>query len=216
VHPIIKDLNSRYTCKKYDPNKQVSQADLEVLYEAMRLTASSINSQPWKFVVIESDEAKQKMYDTFADKYKFNEQLVLDCSKVILFAHNAHYTRDDYTKVVDQGIKDARIKPKDREKAFGGFVFCEMNTDENGFNGNWTKAQLYIALGNALHTLARLGIDSTCLEGIDVPRVAKAFNEELGGYVCEVALAIGYHSEEDYNAKLPKSRLKYEDIFIHV
>ena len=216
MHPIIKDLNKRYTCKKYDPNKKVSQADLAVLHEAMRLSASSINSQPWKFIIIESDEAKQHMYDTFAEKYQFNQQHVLDGSQIILFAHNAHYTRDDYAKVVDQGIEDGRTKLEDREKAFGGFIFSEMNTDENGFNGNWTKAQLYIALGNALHTLARLGIDSTPLEGIDVPRVAEAFKEELDGYICEVALAIGYHSEEDYNAKLPKSRLKHEDVFVHV
>jgi nitroreductase/dihydropteridine reductase len=213
---IIKDLNNRYTCKKYDPAKKVSQTDLEVLYEAMRLSASSINSQPWKFIVIESDEAKQRMHDTFAEKYQFNQQHVFESSQIILFAHNAHYTREDYAKVVDQGIEDGRTKPEDRKKAFGGFVFAEMNTDENGFNGNWTKAQLYIALGNALHTLARLGIDSTPLEGIDVPRVAEAFKEELDGYVCEVALAIGYHSKEDFNANLPKSRLRHEDVFVHV
>ena len=216
-HPILKDLNNRYTCKKYDPSKKVSQADLEVLYEAMRLSASSINSQPWKFIVIESDEAKQRMHDTFADKYQFNQQHVFESSQIILFAHNAHYTRDDYAKIVDKGIDDGRIKPNERKNAFGGFVFAEMNTDETGFNGNWTKAQLYIALGNTLHTLARLGIDSTCMEGIDTELVAKAFKEELDGYVCELALAIGYHKEhDDYNKRLPKSRLNHADLFVHL
>jgi len=162
-HPIIKDLSSRYTCKKYDPNKKVSKADLEVLYAAMRLSASSI-------IVIKSDEAKQKMHDTFAEKYQFNQQHVFDSSQIILFAHNPHYTREDYAKVVDQGIEDGRTKPEDKEKAFGGFVFAEMNTDENGFNGNWTKAQLYIALGNTLHTLARLGMESMSRE---LPRRSK-------------------------------------------
>ena len=216
-HPILKDLNNRYTCKKYDPSKKVSQDDLEVLYEAMRLSASSINSQPWKFIVIESDEAKQRMYDTFANKYQFNQQHVYESSQIILFAHNAHYTREDYVKVVDKGIEDGRTKPNERENAFGAFVFAQMNTDDTGFNGNWTKAQLYIALGNTLHTLARLGIDSTCMEGIDTEPVAKAFKEELDGYVCELALAIGYHKEpDDYNKRLPKSRLNHADLFVHL
>jgi len=216
-HPILKDLNSRYTCKKYDPTKKVSREDLEVLYEAMRLSASSINSQPWKFIVLESDAAKQRMYDTFARKYQFNQQHVSESSQIILFAHNAHYTREDYARVVDKGIEDGRTKPEEREKAFGGFVFAELNTDENGFNGHWTKAQLYIALGNTLHTLARLGIDSTPLEGIDTELVAEAFKEELGGYECEVALAIGYHKEgEDYNKSLPKSRLSHDNLFVHL
>jgi len=55
---IIEDLQWRYTTKKYDPSKKIPQEELDVLFEAMRLSASSINSQPWKFVVLESDEAK--------------------------------------------------------------------------------------------------------------------------------------------------------------
>ncbi len=216
-HSIIDDLNDRYTCKKYDPSKKVPQKDIEVLYEAMRLSASSINSQPWKFIVIESDEAKQRMYNTFANKYQFNQQHILESSQVILFAHNPHYNREDYACVVDKGIEDGRTKSEEREQAFGSFVFAEMNTDEQGDTSAWTKAQLYLALGNTLHTLARLKIDSTCLEGIDSALVEEAFKEELEGYKCPVALAIGYHHEtEDFNARLPKTRLSLENIFVHV
>ena len=216
-HPIINDLMRRYTCKKYDPTKRIAQEDLEILYEAMRLSASSINSQPWKFIVIESDAAKQRMFETFANKYQFNQQHVLESSQVILFAHNPHYSRVDYAKVVDKGTVDGRVKPQEREKAFGSFIFAEINTDESGFTGHWTKAQLYLALGNTLHTLARLGIDSTALEGIDSDLVAEAFRKELDGYVCEVALAIGYHKEgEDFNKELPKTRLSHESVFVHV
>ena len=60
-NPIIEDLQWRYTTKKYDPSKKIPQKDLDILFETMRLSASSINSQPWKFVIIESDEAKQRM-----------------------------------------------------------------------------------------------------------------------------------------------------------
>ena len=214
MNQILADLNSRYTCKKYDASQKIPQADLEVLYEAMRLSASSINSQPWKFVVIESDAAKERMHNTYAEKYQFNQQHVFDSSQIILFAHNPNYNREDYAKVVDQAIVDGRTKPQERDKAFGGFVFAEMNTDESGDTSAWTKAQLYIALGNTLHTLARLGIDSTCLEGIDSTLVEAAFKDELKGYKCEVALAIGYHDEEDFNAKLPKSRLTKEQVFV--
>ena len=214
---IIDDLQSRYTCKQYDRNKRISQEDLAVLFEAMRLSASSINSQPWKFIVIDSDEAKQRMHDTFANKYQFNQKHVFDSSQVILFAHNPHYTREDYAKVVDKGIADGRTKPEDRESAFGGFAFAEMNTDENGDTRAWTKAQTYIAFGNTLHTLARLNIDSTSLEGIDSELVQETFKEELDGYVCDVALAIGYHdTEADANAKLPKSRLALEEVLVRI
>jgi nitroreductase/dihydropteridine reductase len=37
----------------------------------------------------------------------------------------------------------------------------------------------------------------------------------LAGYQCDVALAIGYHHpDEDFNARLPKSRLALEDVMV--
>jgi len=216
-YPIIEDLLWRHTTKKYDPTKKIPQEDLDVLFEAIRLTASSINSQPWKFVVIESDEAKERMNKTFAYKYQFNQPHVFDSSQIILFAYNPYYTRDDYAEVVDKGIEDRRTKPEDRKDAFGGFMFAELNTDETGNTSSWTKAQTYIALGNTLHTLARFKIDSTPMEGIDTDLVNEEFKKELDGYQCDVALAIGYHHpQEDYNAKLSKSRRNPNSILVHI
>ncbi|MFY0641228.1 MAG: NAD(P)H-dependent oxidoreductase [Bermanella sp.] len=213
-NPIIDDLLFRHTCKKYDPTKKIPQADLDVLYEAMRLSASSINSQPWKFIVIESDAAKTRMSRTFENNFQFNQPHVFDSSHIILFAHNPRYTREDYAEVVDDGIEDKRTKPEERESAFGAFLFAEMNTDASGDTTTWTKAQTYIALGHTLHTVARLGLDSTPMEGIDIEMVNKEFEKELDGHECHVALAIGYrHPEDDYNAAIPKSRRKFDSVF---
>jgi len=217
THTIIEDLRWRHTTKKYDNTRRVSQRDLDVFFEALRLSPSSINSQPWRFVVIESDEARARLDSTFVDRFLNNQPHVFDSSQIILFAYNPHYTREDYARVVDKQIEDGRIKPEDRESGFSAFIFAEMNTDDNGDTSCWTKAQLYLALGNALHTLARLRIDATPLEGIDTERVNREFAEELAGYHCDVALAIGYHHpEKDYNAKLPKSRKRLDDILLRI
>jgi nitroreductase/dihydropteridine reductase len=217
AHPIIDDLNWRHTTKKYDTTKKVSQEDLDILFEAMRLSASSINSQPWKFIVLSSDVAKERMNKTFINKHHYNQPHVFDSSQIILFAYNPFYTRDDYAKIVDKGIEDGRTKPENRESAFGGFAFAESNTDENGNTACWTKAQLYISIGNTLHTLARLKIDATPLEGIDIELVNEEFKNELDGHQCDVAMAIGYHHpENDFNASLPKSRLSAENVFVHL
>ncbi|GAB3002912.1 NAD(P)H-dependent oxidoreductase [Psychrosphaera aestuarii] len=213
THPIINDLQKRYTAKRYNSDKKVSAEDLAVLYEAMRLSPSSINSQPWKFIVIESDAAKQRLHDSYENMFQFNQPHAKAASHTILFAYNPKYTRDDYAAVVDKGIEDARTPKEEREQAFGAFAFVDLNTDENGNNAEWTKAQLYLALGNTMHTLARLGIDSTPMEGVDKDKLGELFADELDGYVCEVALAFGYHHEdEDYNAALPKSRLDMDKV----
>lgn len=212
-HQIIKDLNTRYTTKMYDAQKRISAQDMETIKEAIRMSASSINSQPWKFIVIESDAAKQRFHDTFANKFQFNQHHAKEASHIILFAYNPSYTKDDYKKRVDAEVASGHL-PQDMHANMlnGAYSFAELNTDEVGYNGYWTKAQTYIALGNTLHTLARLGIDSTPMEGVDAELIGEIFKEELNGYVCDIALAMGYHSEEDYNYGLPKARLALDDI----
>lgn len=213
-HPIIKDLERRYTTKKYDSTKKISSEDMNVIKEALRLSASSINSQPWKFIVIESDAAKQRMSDTYANKHQFNQPHITESSHVILLAYNPKYTKDDYRKVVDVEVSSGHLPAEMYDNMLNGaYNFAQANTDENGFNGHWTKAQTYIALGNLLHVLARLGIDSTPMEGVDPELISEIFEKELDGYVCEVAVAMGYHKDgDDYNHGLPKSRLPQEDI----
>lgn len=205
---IISDLEQRYTAKRYDSSKHIPEDELETIYRAIQLSPSSINSQPWKFIVIESNAAKERLHNTFIKKHQFNQKHIKEASHIILFAYNPRYTRDDYAKVVDQGIADGRIAPENKEQAFSGFSFAELNTLDNGDTSAWTKAQTYLALGNTLHVLARLGIDSTTMEGVDTELISEEFQQELGGYQCDVALAMGYHlPDEDYNAQLPKSRL---------
>lgn len=215
-HPVIEDLQWRKTTKKYDADRKVSEDDLQVLFAALRLTASSINSQPWKFIVIESEQARERMAKTYSRMHEYNKPHVFESSQFILFAHNPRYRRENFDHVVDKYIEDGRVKAEDREKAYGAFRFVELNTDESGSTDCWTRAQTYIALGNALHTLARLKIDATPIEGVDPEMISEEFKKELNGYRCDVALAIGYHHADDYNAALPKSRLALEDILLRL
>lgn len=214
THPILDDLNHRYTTKKYDPTKRISADDMNVIKEALRLSPSSVNSQPWKFLVIESDEAKQRLHDTFANKFQTNQKHAKEASHIILFAYHPRFTMAQYEKVVDAEVSSGHLSEEKKGNLLNvGKSFMELNTDETGYNGQWTKAQTYLALGNALHTVARLGIDSTPMEGVDSEMIGRIFEKELDAYVCETALALGYHLEgKDYNKALPKARLAQSDV----
>ena len=186
THPIIKDLNTRYTAKKYDADKRISAEDMDIIKEALRLSASSINSQPWKFIIIESDEAKQRFHDTFENMHQFNQPHAKEASHTILFAHDPKFTKEKFAKRVDAEVSSGHLPADMYDMFMGAYAFADMNTDEEGFNGNWTKAQVYIALGNILHTLARLGIASTPMEGVDSALIGEKFAEELEGHVVDV------------------------------
>lgn len=212
-HPIINDLNQRYTAKKYDVNKRISAEDMEIILEALRLSASSINSQPWKFVVVESDDAKQRLHNSFVNKHQFNQLHAKEASHTILFAYDPKFTKEKFRQRVDAEVSSGHLPAEMYDTFMGAYAFAEANTDASGFNGHWTKAQVYLALGNVLHVLARLGIASTPMEGVDPEMLTELFAEELDGHICEVGLALGYHKAgEDWNHGLPKARLTREQI----
>ena len=55
-------LLNRESCRAYS-NKPVSRDDLIKICEAGRLTPSGCNAQPWKFMVVDEPEAKEKLCD---------------------------------------------------------------------------------------------------------------------------------------------------------
>ncbi|MBP5531291.1 MAG: nitroreductase family protein [Lentisphaeria bacterium] len=56
-------MNRRKSCRAYQSDKPVAREDLLKIIEAGRLTPSGCNSQPWKFIVVDSPEAKEKLCD---------------------------------------------------------------------------------------------------------------------------------------------------------
>lgn len=43
---ILELMQTRYTTKHFNPNRQVSPEDMQTLLEVLRLSPSSVNSQP--------------------------------------------------------------------------------------------------------------------------------------------------------------------------
>ena len=50
---LVKALETRFACKRYDPNGHVPDEDFELILEAARLSPSSFGFEPWKLLVLE-------------------------------------------------------------------------------------------------------------------------------------------------------------------
>ena len=60
---FLEIMRRRRSCRAFNPEKTVSREDLLKIVEAGRLSPSGCNSQPWKFIVVDSPEAKAKLCD---------------------------------------------------------------------------------------------------------------------------------------------------------
>jgi nitroreductase len=58
----ISALQWRYATKKFDRTKKLSEEQLDVLLEALRLSPSSFGLEPWCFIVITNPEIRANNY----------------------------------------------------------------------------------------------------------------------------------------------------------
>lgn len=204
----------RYSTKVFDPNKKIPADEFKKIASLFRLSPSSVNSQPWHFIIAERDEAKQRVAKGTQGLYVFNETKVMDASHVVVCCAKTDMSDDYLNRLLEQEECDGRFA----EEAFKETVqkgrnhFVNLHRHDLKDVQDWMEKQLYLNMGTVLLGAATMGIDAVPIEGVD----RKALNDEFGlnqkGYNAVALIAFGYRADSDFNASLPKSRLPESDI----
>lgn len=212
---LLSIAQTRYTTKAYDPTKKIPSEQFDKLLQVLRLTPSSINIQPWHFFIAAHDAAKQRIAKALVGNYAYNAPKVIDSSHTILFCTKVDIKSDHLAKLLDQDeiagrFKDATAKEAQKNTRIG---YVDYYKNEKGDIGRWAENQTFIALGQLLLAAGLEGIDATPIGGFDEALITQEFGLNELGLIPSVLLTLGYRSENDFNAKLPKSRLKLELLF---
>lgn len=193
---FIKSMQHRYTTKIYDDSRKLAQTQIEELKEILRMSPSSINSQPWKFTFVTNAVTKNEL----AKASFFNDGKVINCDTLIVFSriNSIQVFEDDIAARLPQPAVDYYNK------------FIKPQTDEQ--KKGWFDKQVYLALGVFLSACATMKIDSTPMEGIEAAKYDQILDS--GDYTTLVAVAIGMRDAEDFNqpAKNPKSRKTIDQV----
>ncbi|GAA9932593.1 hypothetical protein VN0861_11280 [Helicobacter pylori] len=73
-------LNERHSCKMFDSHYEFSSEELEEIAEIARLSPSSYNTQPWRFVIVTNKDVKKQIA---AHSY-FNEEMIKSASALMV------------------------------------------------------------------------------------------------------------------------------------
>ncbi len=218
-HDIVYYAKHRHTAKAYDPSKRISDKNVEKIKELLRFSPSSTNSQPWRFILASTDEAKERIAKANESMFPFNNPSILAASHEVIFCSRLTIEEDHLSQVLEQEEADGRFtRPSSKESMDGGRkMFINIHKHDYKDVQHTMDKQVYLNIGQFLLGVATLGIDATPMEGIDVKSIDEEFGLREKGYTSLVAVTLGYHDEEeDYNAKLPKSRLPSSDILTEI
>ncbi len=207
---ILENLNWRYATKKFDVSKNIEEADLEVLKEAVQLSASSFGLQAYKILLIKDNDLRKKLQEV-----SFMQPQITDADYLVVFCN--------YTKVGDkeideyiQLIAEKREIPVEDLQAFAGMMKAKVSRMSPEELKNWTAKQAYIALGNLLSSAAELRIDACPMEGFQPEKYNEILDLDKDNLSAAVIATIGYRSTEDETQYYKKVRKEKSDLYKHL
>ncbi|WP_087814286.1 oxygen-insensitive NAD(P)H nitroreductase [Psychrobacter sp.] len=211
---ITEAMNWRYSTKEFDANKKISAADFQSLKDILRLSPSSTNIQPWHFVIADDEAGKARIAKGTQGMFDFNTAKVKDASHVIIFCSRIYANDEFLHEVLDKEDADGRFaEPKFKEQMHQvRKMFLDIRRYEQKDEPHWLVEQVYLNMGALLLGAATLGIDAVPMEGADLKALDEEFELRSKGYTAVAVISLGYRSEDDFNADLPKSRLSEASI----
>ncbi|MFY0630544.1 MAG: oxygen-insensitive NAD(P)H nitroreductase [Flavobacteriaceae bacterium] len=215
---LTETLNWRYSAKDFDPSKKISTEDVAHIKALLRMSPSSTNIQPWHFIIADTDAGKERVAKGTQGFFHFNEKKVTNASHVVIFCSRISADEEYMQHLLAQEEKDGRYPNEEvKQMMYGGRnIFADMHRYDFKDFQHWLEKQVYLNIGSFLLGVATLGIDAVPMEGIDLKAIDEEFELREKGFTSITAVSLGYRTDNDFNAKTPKSRLPEEEIFTFI
>lgn len=203
---ILKALGWRYATKKFDSTKKIPPKDFDELLEVLRLAPSSYGLQPWKFVVVKNKELRTKLREA-----AWNQPQITDASNFIILCARTDVNENFVKKFVKSVAETRKVSVESLNGYQDGMVGAMSKMAEEK-RLEWSKKQVYLALGMLLEAAALKKIDACPMEGFDPQKFDEILGLKKENATATVICALGYRIEDDVTAKIAKVRFPKEEV----
>jgi nitroreductase len=198
---IIEAFNYRHACKEFNPEKKIADQDFTFILETGRLSPSSFGFEPWKFLVVQNKELREKLKE---HTWGGQKQIPTASHLLVILARKNYFMKYD-SQYMKDFMKNVKQLPEDVIKTKTGYIenfqkndFKLLETERAIFD--WACKQTYISLSNMMTAASMIGIDSCPMEGFNAEKINAVLETDLGidtekfGISCMVAF--GYRKTE--------------------
>lgn len=191
-------VKQRYAVKKFD-GKTIPDDKIESLLELIKLSPSSLGLQPFKVIIIKSQELKNNLLPA-----TFGQEQITTCSHLLVFVANT-----DVDSHIQEYVKIMKSQNISEEKIDSMRLMLKNYLSMIPDKLIWAKNQIYIALGNALNGAKSLGFDSCPIEGFNPKEYDRILNLPLN-LKSTLVVPVGYASD------IPRMKIRLNDDFLFI
>jgi nitroreductase len=189
-------LVERHAVKSYDPNANMTRTQISELLSIAQKAPSAWNLQPWKFLVFDEREAKERLLPI-----AYGQRQVVDASFTVAVLGDLEADRNAeliYRDAVDKGFMDAEVKSRLIGQIEAAYSDRQTARDQAFLNASLAAMQLMLAAKEA-------GLDSCPMGGFDAGKLIEAFRIPER-YIPVMLVSVGKAAKPAY----PSSRFEVE------
>ena len=192
--------NGRRSIRIYDTETKISREEMTNIIDEAVKAPSSVNMQPWRFVVVESNEGKEKLKPLI----RFNtKQLETSSAMIVIFGdlNSIENVEKIYSNAVEKGLMPKEVKDQQVPVLVNYYNNMSRNTNIETALIDSSLVAMNLMLVARAH-----GYDTNPIGGFEREKIAEVLNLDKERYYPVMILSIGKAAEQGYSSyRLPAS-----------
>lgn len=192
----------RKSVREYDETFKISHEEMLEMIQESTTAPSSVNMQPWRFVVIESDEQKAKLKPLIRFNTRQNDT---SSAMILIFGDMQCYELGE--KIYNQAVEEGKMPAEVRDQQLAAIIPYYKNLTREEMS-DVVKIDSSLAAMQFMLVARAHGYETNPIGGFEADLLAKAFDLDKERYVPVMILSVGKAKETGYTS----SRLLAEKI----
>ncbi|EPM6850515.1 nitroreductase family protein [Enterococcus hirae] len=184
----------RKSVRVYDETVKISHEEMLEMIQETTTAPSSVNMQPWRFVVVESEEAKAKLKPLIRFNTRQNDT---SSAMVMIFGDMNCYEYGE--EIYDQAVAEGKMPAEVRDQQLAAILPYYQNFTREQMN-DVVKIDASLAAMQFMLVARSHGYETNPIGGFEADQLAKAFDLDKERYVPVMILSVGKAVEEGYES----------------
>ncbi|API88099.1 nitroreductase family protein [Marinilactibacillus sp. 15R] len=185
---------NRKSVRVYDEKVKISHEEMLEMIQESTIAPSSVNMQPWRFVVVESEEEKAKLRPLIRFNKRQNDT---SAAMVLIFGDMECYEYGE--EIYNRAVEEGKMSPEVRDEQLAAIIPHYKNFTRQKMN-DVVKIDSSLAAMQFMLVARSHGYDTNAIGGFEDDQLAEAFGLNKDRYVPVMILSVGKAAETGYNS----------------
>ncbi len=184
----------RKSVRVYDETVKISHEEMLEMIQETTTAPSSVNMQPWRFVVAESEKAKAKLKPLIRFNTRQNDT---SSAMVMIFGDMNCYEYGE--EIYDQAVAEGKMPAEVRDQQLAAILPYYQNFTREQMN-DVVKIDASLAAMQFMLVARSHDYETNPIGGFEADQLAEAFDLDKERYVPVMILSVGKAVEEGYES----------------